>query len=97
MCNRLPAVVAAITVFSLAAVEATSAQEVVTRSQAFRNGFATCRAIGQVALAYSALYGVTGCVVEESISARSDDHVCATVKKVTFKLIRKGHHYRRVE
>ena len=58
MCNRLLAVLAAITVFSLVAVEATSVQEVITQSQAFSSGFATCRAIGQVAIG---LFGTLRC------------------------------------
>jgi hypothetical protein len=58
MCNRLLAVLAAITVLSLAVVETTSAQQVITQSQAFSNGYGTCRDIGHVAIG---LFGTLRC------------------------------------
>jgi hypothetical protein len=60
MCNRLLAVLTAITVLSMAVVETGSAQQALTQSQAFSAGYATCP-VRQVAIGLLVLYGVTVC------------------------------------
>jgi hypothetical protein len=57
MCNRLLAVLTAITVLSMAVVETASAQQALTQSQAFSAGYATCP-IRQVAIG---LFGTLRC------------------------------------
>jgi hypothetical protein len=63
MCNRLLAVLTAITVLSMAVVETGSAQQALTQSQAFSAGYATCP-VRQVAIGLLVLYGVTVCVAD---------------------------------
>ena len=57
MCNRLLAVLTAITILSMAVVETASAQQALTQSQAFSAGYATCP-IRQVAIG---LFGTLRC------------------------------------